>query len=166
MVELVDQIDRIFFQRLVIDAGIGNIKVESRRHNIEYRDDAKGHFTDGVDPGINQRKIESKQLLGNFRANQCAADDNAQRQQSISSHVQPVRQVFGQDVIFGRRVGGRAETDHGIGDKRMSTEEHHAATDNFYGVADEHDPALGHRVSESAYKGGQHHIRNGEESLE
>jgi hypothetical protein len=74
-------------------------------------------------PGINQWKIESKKLLGNFRTNQRAADDYAQDDGSdgqaldpaVGDDEQAVRQVFGQDAVLGRRVGSGAEADDGVG---------------------------------------------------
>jgi len=48
----------------------------------------------------------------------------------------------------------------------VGTEEHHAAADDLDRVADQHDPALGHRVGKGADKGGEDDVGNGEERLE
>ncbi len=82
---------------------------------------------------------------------------------AIGDDEQAVRQVFGEDAVLGRRVAGGAEADDGIGEQRVGTEEHHAAADDLDRVADQHDPALGHRVGKGADEGGEDNVGNGEE---
>ena len=113
-------------------------------------------------------------MLGDFRADQRTADDDAEDDgadgqafdPAVGDDEQAVRQVFGQDAVLGRRVGGGAKADDGIGKQRMGAEEHHAAADDLDAVADQHAPALGHRVGKGANEGGEHDVGNGEEGLE
>ena len=73
---------------------------------------------------------------------------------------------FGQDAVFGRRIGRRAETDHPIRDQRMHVEKHQPASDDFDHVGDEHDAALGQGIGEGADESGKHNIRQHEEQLQ
>ena len=107
------------------------------------------------------------------RLDQGAADDYTQDDcadsqpfnPAVGYHQQAVWQVFGQDAILGRRVGGGTESDDSVGKQRMNSEKHQAATEDLDCVADEHDPPFGHRVGKSADKGGQGHVRDCKESL-
>ena len=61
-----------------------------------------------------------------------------------------LRQQLGQDAVLGRRIGGGAEADDGVGQQRVAAEQHHQAADHLDRVRDEHHRALGHGVGEGA----------------
>ena len=174
VVEFVDQIERILLERLVIDAGIRHVEVEDSGDQIKDTDDGDGHFADGIDACVDQRKVESKQRLGNARGDEHAADDDAEDDgddcqtldPAVGDDQQAVRQVFGQDAVLGRRIGGGAKADDGVGEQWMNHEEHHGAADDLDRVADEHDPPLRHRVGEGADERSEDDIGDREEGLE
>src|SRR5574343_1161230 len=174
VVEFVDQEPRVFLQDLVVDAGVRHVKIEAGSQDVEHGDDREGHFADRVDTGLKQREIEDKQMLGDFRTDQRAADNDAEDDgadsqtldPAVSDNEQAVRQVFGQDAVLGRRVGGGAKADNGVGEQRMGAKEHHAAADDLDAVADQHDPAFRHRVGKGADEGGENDVGNGEEGFE
>ena len=61
----------------------------------------------------------------------------------VGDDEQTVRQVFGQDAVLGRRIGGRTQPDHRISCQRIESEEHHGTAEHLDSVADEHDAPLG-----------------------
>ena len=77
-----------------------------------------------------------------------------------------MRQIFGQDAVFGRRVGGSAEAHHGIGDERVDAKEHHGAAGDLDRVADEHDAPFGHGVGKGTNKSGQYDVGDGKTGFE
>src|SRR5574343_1361326 len=77
VVEFVDQEPRVFLQDLVVDASVRYVEVEGGGQDVEHGDDREGHFADRVYAGFKQRKIKGKQVRGNVRADQRAADDDA-----------------------------------------------------------------------------------------
>ena len=85
---------------------------------------------------------------------------------AVGDHQLGVRQVFGEDAVFRRRVGGGAQADHAVGDERMHAEQHHRAADDLDGVGDEHHMALGQGIGEGADERRQHDVGNREEELE
>ena len=102
-------------------------------------------------------------------ANHRAEDDGHHRQPfdpAVGDYQQAVRQQFSEDAVLGGGVGGGAQADNRIGDQRVHAGEHHQAADDFDAVADEHHPAFGHRVGESADKRGEQDVGNGEKQLE
>src|SRR5574343_378943 len=109
VVELMDQEKRVLLQLLVIEAGIRYVKVEDGRRNVEKANNGQGHFANSVDAGIEQRKIEIQQVLGDIGANQGAADDDAENDgadrqafdPAVGNDKQAMRQVFGQDAVLG-----------------------------------------------------------------
>ena len=60
MIEFADQVERIFVQRLVVDAGFRNIKIEDGGQNVETGNKEKGHLANAVDAGINEGEIDSR----------------------------------------------------------------------------------------------------------
>src|SRR5690606_27907709 len=89
MVEFADQIPGVLVQRLVVNAGLGNVEVEDRRQNIEQPDETQGHFTDRVDPGFNHREVESEQLERGYRLDQHAADDHTENDRADGQPLDP-----------------------------------------------------------------------------
>ena len=174
MIEFVDQIEGVALERLVIDAGIRHVEIEDRGQDVEHGDHRQGHFADRVDAGIDQREVEGEQGGGDIGLDQGAADDDAEDDgadgeafdPAVGDDEQAMRQVFGEDAVFGRRVGRGAEADDGVGDERMGAEEHQAAADDLDRVADEHDPPFRHRVGEGADESSEQHIRNREKGFQ
>jgi hypothetical protein len=74
-------------------------------------------------PVLDQRESRKRAGLRNAGLDQRAADDDAEDDgadgqafdPAVGDDQQAVRQVFGQDAVFGRRVGRGTEADDGIG---------------------------------------------------
>ena len=55
VVEFMEQIDRILFQRLVVDAGIRDIEIEQRSDQVQRTNDNQRHLGHGIDAGVDHR---------------------------------------------------------------------------------------------------------------
>lgn len=158
---------------MFVHAGIRHLEVEKRSQQVKQADNAQGHLGNGVDAGVDKGQVKAQQGLGEGRLDeqatyQCAQDDGANREAldpAIGHHQQAMGQVFGEDAVFGRRVGRRPQPDDGVGGKG-APEKHQRTTPDLDGVADQHDPPLGHGVGKRPDKGRQQHIRQGEEQLQ
>ena len=174
MAEFVEQKERIPAQGLVVHPGVRHIEIEQGGNDVEGADDQQIHLGHRVHPGVDDREIEGQQVIGHVGPDQRAAEHGAEDDgnhgqpfdPAIRHHQQAVGQVFGEDAVFGRGVGGGTEADHGEGEQGMDIEKHQAAAEDLDPVADEHDPPLGHGIGKGADKGRQQHVGEGEEGLQ
>jgi len=124
----------------------------------------------GVHAGVDHREVERQQIVRQGLADELAAEQHAEQDGGNGQALDPavgldelrVRQQFGQDAVFGRRVGGGAEADDGIRDQRVHAEQHHQAADHLDEVREEHHLALGQGVGDRAHEGGQDHVEQRE----
>jgi hypothetical protein len=175
VVELADQVPGVLVQDLVVDAGFRDVEVEDRCDQVEKADEQQSAISLIVSMPVSiSGKSKLSSALRDRGLDQRAADDDAENDgadgqpldPAVGDDQQAVRQVFGEDAVLGRRVGGGAEADHGVGDQRVDGEEHHRAADDLDRVADEHDPPLGHRIGKGADEGGEGDVGDGEEGLQ
>ncbi len=168
--EVTHQRQRVGRQRPQRRLGARNAQVEGSGDHVDQHHGRDRRLGRGVDAGVEEREVQPQQHARQARPDQLAADQDAQDDRRDRQPLDPAvgldqlrrRQQLGEDAVLGRRVGRRAQTDHRIGQQRVAAEQHHQAAQHLDAVADEHDPALGHRVGEGADEGRQQHVEQRE----
>ncbi len=98
------------------------------------------------------------------------AEDDGRDGQAFHPAIGPYqsfrRQVFGEDAVFGGRVGRRAEAGQAVCEQRVDADQHGDAARHLDRVADEHHAALGQRVGKSADERREHDERQDERLLQ
>jgi hypothetical protein len=101
------------------------MQIEPGRNDVDQDQQGNGGLGRGVHAGIEIREVKAQQMLGNGRPHQLAAHQHAQNDGGDGQPLDPAigldqlggRQQLGQDAVLGRRIGGRAQPDDGIGDQ-------------------------------------------------
>ena len=158
VIEVPDQQDRIDRLFGVSCAGIGNPEIEQRRQNVNAHDDDQRRSGRRTGEG-HMIQQEGRYMLVDERAAQNGTQHDRTDRQPLDPAVGDDqffgRKQFRQDAVFGRRIGGSAQTDDRIGGKGMDTGENQAATAELDGIGDEHHLAFGQGIGESADESGE-----------
>ena len=167
MPEVGQQGNRVAGHRARCDAGQRDAGVEPCRHRVHHHQQRDRGLGRGVDAGVHERQVQRQQAAGHIGRNQLATEQHAQNDGANGQALDPAvgldqlrgRQQLGEDAVFGRRVGRRAQPHQGVGQQRMHTPQHQQAADHLDRVADEHHLTLGPRVSKSAHEGREDHVK-------
>src|SRR3989338_8397304 len=143
MPEILDQKHRAAAERLVVNGNARDVKVENRGADVDQHDDRDGQFCDAAD----QRNIQRLQHRGDdFGADEDAADYRTEHDGGDGQPFHPAirldqlagRQIFGEDAVFGGRIGSAAQADQAVGDQRMDADQNREAAE--YGILTEYLP--------------------------
>ena len=110
-----------------LDAGVRDARVEPGGQRVDEDQHEDGRFGRRVDAGVEDREVQRQQVAGHRVAHQLAAQQDAQDDRGDGQALDPAvgldqlrgRQQLGEDAVLGRRVGGGAQADDGIGQQRM-----------------------------------------------
>ncbi|MGF6509685.1 hypothetical protein OKW26_005512 [Paraburkholderia sp. 32] len=168
--EIGDQADRPVLLSRIARAGVGNAQIEQRGDHVNGHDHDHRGFRGRVHGG----DVPFENRRGDMRADQRAAEHRAENDRADRGAFDPAvrgnepvrRQQFGENAVFGGRVGRRAEADDAVRNQRMRADQHRYAANHLDRIGDEHHASFRTGVGECAHEGGKNDVRQHKKQLE